>query len=148
MAVQDQLLAPWCTALVLHVAAREAQARRAHAIADHEDQVTLSFRMRIPQPLGVLCLLVQYSQDDYDGGGYNSPDEESNLPPEAPCPRSTGSLCRLSGQKSVLFGQIARVVGGSPACEKGPVASHDGGVGGRVGSCRERGRGGEGGRRV
>lgn len=91
---------------VLSPAARQAQRGRAHAIADHEDEVPLSgrpFAMARRGGFGAL-VLVDDGEDDDGGGSDQGPGEEGNLSPAGPAPAGLLSTRSLTRQEGVFFG--------------------------------------------
>jgi hypothetical protein len=104
--VDDELLAEGRAVLELHEAARETEARRAHAVRYHEDEVALASGVR-----AVLCIamsLIHHRENNDSRGRDDGPHEEADLAPELPGPwRGHSALCGFPGEKRIFLGDVA-----------------------------------------
>lgn len=84
--VQDQSVVPRQGIDVLSPSSGQGQRGRAHAVADHEDEVSLSTRALAMPGRGWLggLVLIHDSKNDDGGGSNEAPGEEGNLSPARP----------------------------------------------------------------
>lgn len=138
--IDNELLAERRAVLELHEATRETQARRAHAIRHHEDEVTLAGRVRTAVSRVAMSLVYHCEYDDCSCR-KDGPDEQSNLPPKLPRPRSrhSASLCGLSSEERIFLCDVAVAadVAGCAVRKEGSSASHGRlmGMGGKKSRC-------------
>jgi hypothetical protein len=89
--------------LVLAEAARQGQARGAHAIRDHEDEVSLPARLALLAMVrrDRLVVLRYDGQDDNSCRGYDGPRKETDLTPKGPF--ASWTLAELTAMKGCIF---------------------------------------------
>ena len=95
------------TAFELAVASSEGETCGAHAIRDHEYEISLAGRFTPFPGASVvgsgLFMLIGYGEDDDNGGGDESPDEGSKLSPKGPAVFRLGRMGFGACEEGIFF---------------------------------------------